>query len=215
VELVYKKLDGVLSKEAVEKIKELGGPENVDWEPILPKLPFATRRFVEATLVENERLREQRSSALEEAKKNAEVFARERVEREVSEVTATANELLKSVSWSSDKAHASKVALLKDFLADRSPAKFAELAVGTVIAHKLHEDVKALKTSETTLKAQVETLTKERDKALADLKAIREAENPRRRREVSVAPVSVPPTTYDSGAEALDALAKEVMAGQQ
>jgi hypothetical protein len=239
-ETIYKKLEVAgLSKDHIEKIKELGGPESVDWEPILPKLPLTTRRFIEATLVENERIRDERDQALEGAKSNAETFKKEREEREVAELVGTANDYLKSIPWTAEKAIPANAtpeqkaaieadnqiaressARLKEFLSDRSPSRFAELAVGTVVAyrHKAALDIaqKRLDSIGKDTEAKITALTAERDKLQADLTAIRRAEAPRSRTDSSGVKPMAPKGSLDfrSGRDALEELAKEEAAKQ-
>lgn len=85
-ETIYSKLlaSGV-PQVSIDKIKELGGPAGVDWEPILAKLPPITRRLIETKLVESEEIAEKKTAAIAEAKKNADEFLKTRA-------TETANQ---------------------------------------------------------------------------------------------------------------------------
>ncbi|HYG24448.1 MAG TPA: hypothetical protein VEH04_16845 [Verrucomicrobiae bacterium] len=202
VEAVWKKLEGAgISAEQVKRMKEIGF-DQLDWDPILPKLPVAMRRFVEATLVENVKLSDEKALALEKAKANAQGFMKERTEREVKTLTETANKFLANLPWTALKqvpANATPEqraeieaantlaqqtqARMKEFLSDRSPARHAELAVGTALAYKFKGELdgvlaqldKVTKEKDTALK----TITEERDKLKAELEAIRRAEDPR------------------------------------
>lgn len=62
--------------EAIEKIKELGGPENVDWDSV--KMASPLRRFIESKLANNMELADQKKAALEAAKKNATEYLKTR-----------------------------------------------------------------------------------------------------------------------------------------
>jgi hypothetical protein len=237
VGVIYKKLEasGVCSAEHIAKIKELGGPDAIDWEPIMAKLALPTRRFIEATLVDNERLREQKSQALEAAQANAEGYTKQRTERDQQELSGAANKFLKDLTWTQDQeipasataeekasleqanqAARGARATLQQFMSDRSPSRFAELAVGTLIAHRLRSELVATqaKLAEATKgsAAQLAALTKERDQFKADLDKIKRAQLPRNRSD-GVTPPKPPQNAMDvSGAEALDALAKQVLA---
>lgn len=237
VEKVYRKLTDVgMKPESIQQIKDLGGIEAVDWEPILSRLPLATRRFVEASLVENERLKDQKTDALNAARENATAYLSEREAKEASKVTTTANGFLKSLPWTAEKSIPAdatpevkaeieadnqfareSMGKLKAFLADRTPEKFAELAVGTLIAYRQKAQLDRvnakLEKVSTEAKTQLDTLTKERDKLAAELLAIRKAEKPRGQGHLR-APVAPQTGLTDlrSPQEALEALAAEVSA---
>jgi hypothetical protein len=65
------------SEDALTKMKAIGS-KDLDWEIILEKLPPVTRRYVENKLAVNEDLHDQRTRALENAKKNASEFLADR-----------------------------------------------------------------------------------------------------------------------------------------
>lgn len=65
------------SEDALKKMKDIGS-KDLDWEIILEKLPPVTRRYVENKLAVNEDLQDQRTRALENAKKNASEFLADR-----------------------------------------------------------------------------------------------------------------------------------------
>lgn len=210
VESIYKKLkDGGLSDASIEQIKTLGGPDQIDWEPVLPKLTLPIRRFIEATLVDNERLKDQKVEAYEAAKKNASQYIAERQTREVTQLTETANSYLKNLPWIAEQkvpadatpevkaqieannadAHA-YMQKLQGLLKDRSPDMHAQLAVGTVMAYRQKKEIAALEkqvadgkaaveSATKDLKAQIATLTAAKDKAEKELLAIKKAELPR------------------------------------
>lgn len=238
-DIIYKKLlkDGGLTQDHIDKIKELGGPDKVDWEPILAKLPVPVRRFIDSILVDNERVRSNRDAALTHAKDNASTYAQEREARDVKIVTQSAEAYTKNLPWlqkkdipadataeqrtaieTANKEAESARGVLNTYLGNRSPERFAELAVGTLIAYQLKAQVGSLSsklenlTTEST--AAVKKLTKERDDAVAELTAIKRAQIPRHRGDPIVAPrATKPPTVNVSGSDALDALAADAKAG--
>ncbi len=236
VDKVYAKLlASGMKQESIDQIKAIG-LEGVDWEPVLPKLPLTTRRFLEATLVENEKLKDQKAEALEAARENASTYLTEREAKEATILTETANGFLKTLPWTAEKAvpadatPAVKAEIeadnefargamgkLKAFLSDRTPAKFAELAVGTLIAYKQKSQLDRVNARLTTVtteaKTQVDTLTKERDKLAAELLAIKKAEKPRGQGRLATPPApKVGIHDHRPAAEALEALAAEVAA---
>lgn len=240
-ESVYKKLEAAgWEADKIARIKELGGIDNVDWEPLLPKIPLVTRRFLEATLLENEKIRDKRDAALTNAKNNAETFTKERAAREVSEIQNHVNETTRTIPWLNPQAapanatpeqkSAAELAAsiardgrtrLNEYLADRSPARIVQMAIGTLFAHKLNADVKnlsaQLESATTSHKAAVEALTKERDALKAELTALKQAESPRLRGEGNITPPSRPvpkpgQVVFGDAGSALDALAKEAVA---
>lgn len=238
VENIYKKLEASgFSAESIAKIKEIGGPDAIDWEPILPKLNSTTRRFVEAVLVENVKLVDDREAALAKAKENAGTFVKEREEREAAQLIDTANGFLRNLPWSaqkeipatatlaerteleaSNKFAREAVALLQTYLSDSSPARRAELAIGTLIAHRQKAELDAANTKLATITKdrddKVAAITKERDTIKAELDAIKRAQVPRSRGDAIVPPKAKVNGVIVSGAEALDALHAEEIAAQ-
>lgn len=233
LETIYAKLKAAgWPDENIAKVKEIG-PANVDWDPIFAKLPAPTKRLIEATLVENERLIDQRAKALETAKSNVTGYNTERATREAKQLAETAGEYLKGVPWANERkapvgATAEQVAAveadnkrareatatLQTYLKDRSPERFVEFAVGTLIAHRQKEDLAAAKASlekaETDRKAEVAKLTAEVTKLTTELGKIKKAQIVPRPGD-QITPVGGQTHKADlnlSGAEALDALAK-------
>jgi hypothetical protein len=241
-ESIYKKLAANgFTAENIEKIRELGGPEAVDWEPLFPKMNFQIRQFVQSKLVENVTLADKREEALSAAKANGQAFLAERSQREVTELANTANAYTKNLPWTAEKtvpANATpeqkaeieaqnvfardSMGRLKHYLGDRSPARFAELAVGTLLAHKFQADLTAVKAQLTSTteahKTALDTLTKERDALKVELDKIKRAEIPRLRGDSDLSPISPAKDKgkldFRSGEEALDDLAKQAMAAQ-
>lgn len=182
-ERIYKKLaDGNISEASIAKIKELGGLSAVDQGPILDALPVHIRRTVEAILVDSEGLKDKQADALAAAKAKGSEYATERAAREATVVSEAANGLLKDLPWTAEKpipASATpeqkaeieaangfareSIGTLKQLLTDRSPARFAELAVCTILAGKHRADKIALQAKlasfETAKAAELKELT--------------------------------------------------------
>jgi hypothetical protein len=211
----------------------------VDWEPLFPKLPVQVRRYVEGKLGENMTIAEKREEALAKAKENASGFLAERQSKEATELTNKANEHLKNLEWTAEVAIPAtatpeqKAALeaqnayarnaiktVKEYLSDRSPRRHAELAIGTLIAHRLNGEVQTLQTKITAQDkahaAALEAVTKERDAARAELDAIKKSSMPRNPGATTVTSPRPTKGNYDSrsGSEALDALAAEEVAAK-
>lgn len=225
---ILKKLaDNGMSKEQLEAIEKLGGPESIDWEPLLPKLPLAVRRFVEAKLVDNVNLRDRRDEALSKAKANATEFTKARETRAATELANHVAKFSDQVDWLKDRKPSAtataeeKAAIaehnktsfefrtrLAGMVKDNSPERFAEYAVCALFATKLSAELKAANDQIEKSKA----VAAERDKLKSELEAIRKAEGGRRG---GVAHADVPPkkaintSIHTSAADALDALLAE------
>lgn len=244
---IYKKLENAgINAESIAKIKEIGGLEALDWTPVMEKLPLIAQRSIEASLLNVETIKEQRAEALEAAKAKGAAYSTERAAREVADVTETANSFLKDIPWTKEvavpatatpeektaleKANAiakESVTRLKSFLGDRTPARFAELAVGTMIAHKTAAELKtahAVIAAHATEKAaavkdandKLAATTKELEKVKAELLAIRKAELPRGGQGSNIIP-SAPKTGLSdlrTTGDALDAIAAELASAQ-
>jgi hypothetical protein len=233
---IYKKLEASgLSAESVKAIKDLGGPEQVDWEPIMPKLPLTTRRLVESLLVSNEGLKDSKAEALEKAKADAPKYVAERSAREAEELTKVAQGYIKNLPWTSEKAIPAgakpeevaaieesntfareSLGKLKDFLANRSLPHIAELAVGTLIAYQQRRELNAIKAAQAALNEKLVAITAERDKLAAATAARKLAELPRGGGAAQViAPVAkVGSLDVRKAGEALDALYEEMKTAQ-
>jgi hypothetical protein len=233
-EAIYKRLAAAgMAPEKIEQIKQLGGPENVDWDPVFAKMSVGLRRFIESTLVENERLVDKREAALAKAKENATSFLKEREGREVKVVTDAANDFLKQLPWTAQKAVPANATpeqkaaieadnkfageaqgLLKEYLSDRTPVRYAELAVCALIAHRQKAELATVQQRLTAKEAALAEVTKERDKLKADLDRIRTAEIPRPKNGGSEIPAVKTPGINVSGEEALESLLQQELATQ-
>ncbi len=232
--IVKKLADNGMPREQLEEIAKLGGPENVDWEPLLPKLPLAIRRFVEAKLVDNVNLRDNRDVALEKAKSNAAEFTRTREARSATELAGHVTKFSEQVPWLKDRpipataTDAEKAQItahnkfsgefrtrLSEMVKTQSPEAFAEYAVCTLFATKLDGELKAtttaLEKAKTDSAAAIAAVTADRDKLKGELDAIRKAEGGRRPgAAVTIVPAGKVNTTsiHANAGDALDALAK-------
>lgn len=244
-EAIYSKLKQVgYTDENIARIKELGGPESVLWdkkdangESLLERLPIHTRLFLQAKLVDNVNIADRRDAALEAAKADGQKFLSQRAEKDSGELLNTANGHLKSLSWTAERPipatatpeqkaeieagnKEAKEAMdtVKMYLSDRSPSRHAELAIGTLLAHRFERQLAAATTKlasvETAHKAALELITKERDVLKADLDAVKRAEIPRTEQSLTTITPAPKKGAFDnrSGSEALEALAAETVA---
>jgi len=237
-ENIYKKLldSGVVEQSAIDKIKELGGPAAVDWEPILEKLTFNDRQVIGMLLTDIERAKMGKEAALKNASSKAGEFLAQRTEQNTKVVRDHAMEIVKTFPWMALKevpANATAVqkqevdswnasqqlamTKLNEFLGrSGDPTAFAELAVGTVLAYqyaaRYEHSEKAYKESSTALAA----VTKERDELKAKIEAIKKAQVPRNRGDAVVpAPATKKSAEFETtGTEALDNLAKGLIANR-
>lgn len=232
VELIYKKLlANGLTEEQIAKIRELGGPEHVDWGPILEKLPFHVSRFIEAKLVENEGLREQRNEVYQKARERADEYRTELHARrteavwqnvenlfkhipdlQVKQVPPTASDEERKQIESHNRAVLELRALAKEWAADLSESRVAELIIGTALAHRYKRAIDAVADTIKNMKERLDSVTQERDNLKKELGKLKQAEAPRSRG-------NVPPqrttggSIFRDGAEVLDELAAEVLRG--
>lgn len=184
-ETIYTKLLAAgATSETIDKIKALGGPNGVDWEPILAKLNPVTRRVIESKLVENEDLGEKKTLAIEAAKKNSDQFLKTRAaqteEQKKSLQTRaedTLKDLLPSFEWLKPKTADAKATpeqkaavtkhnelvkesqqYMKEAIADDSPEMRATLALAGPELFRARAELSALKSSS---EAQIIKLTGE------------------------------------------------------
>jgi len=174
----------------IEEIKKLGGPSNVDWESLTKHMSPALKRFVDAKLVENETVSDKKNRAIEDAKKNADEYLRNKTEAQTQtaekqnkEVELKVKELVPQLGWLEERrpkdgaSEADKAAVEKhnklvkestEFLsqatADNSPELRSLLAVGYIQLLKAREDYASLKASaDEKVKALEADLKRERD----------------------------------------------------
>lgn len=224
--IMSKLAEAGMGQEQIDAIKKLGGPEQVDWEPLLPKLPVALRRFVEAKLVQNEDLRTEKKDTVAQARKDPSVFEKQKVEQRSKVLVETANQHLSKLAWTVEKpipanatpeekaklTAANAVAkqaqgLVQDALKDYNPATFAELAVGTAFAHKFKSDLEAATAEKSKLAENLAKVEKERDALKTELGKIKSASSTHR--GSTTTPPPAPANPFQRGADALDALFKE------
>jgi hypothetical protein len=169
-ESIFSKLKEAGSSEAViAKIKEIG-IKDLDWETVLDKLPPVARRYIENKLATNEDLSEQRTRAINEAKKNSSEFLAEREKKNTqseiahfAEAEANFNKLAPQLPWfkvekidpaatpedkASLEAHNKFVAqtqkAVKEMLSDNSPNMRAIATLGYAQMLRLQAEIPML-----------------------------------------------------------------------
>jgi hypothetical protein len=103
LEAIYSKLtDNKFNKDAIDKIKELGGPANVDWDKLAAdgRITPGLKRFIDGKLFENDDLVEKKKQAIDAAKKNAAEFLKKREEETVRSADSSATETNKE--WTTE-----------------------------------------------------------------------------------------------------------------
>lgn len=229
--ILTKLTEAGMTKEQLEAIEKIGGVENVDWEPILENLPPGLRHLISAKLGNNIELREDRKAAVAAARKEPTQFETRRQETQAKALTETTNSFLAKMPWTVAKeipatatpeqkaeitAHNALAKnaqdLIKSALSDFSPETFAELAIGTVQAHKFKADLTALKASSEAVAAKhttdLDAITKERDALKTELDKIKKASKTHVRTSSAASPVAL--DQFANGAEALDRLRDSV-----
>jgi len=79
VDLIYAKMKSAgVGEETLKAIKELGGPDQVDWDALSDKVPAALKRYIEGKIFENDDLAEKKKQAIAAAQKNAGEFLKTR-----------------------------------------------------------------------------------------------------------------------------------------
>jgi hypothetical protein len=232
VDLIYKKLEASgYSKAHLDRIKELGGPANVDWRPLFPQMPLPLQRVIESAILENARLTDQRGEVLEKAKSNLVEYGKQRGQQAQQAMKKAADEFLKDFPWANEKQAPDKATdaqkleveqwnanaknartQLQSMLTANQPEHIAELAVGTLIAHQLRGELNYVLGQHKTLTEQVKTLTAERNAATAKLEEIKRSQIPHQRTTQipQQAPAKKGAEINQSSGDALDAIAKQV-----
>jgi hypothetical protein len=219
------------TSETIDKIKALGGPNGVDWEPILAKLSPVTRRAIESKLVENEDITERKAKAIEVAKKNSDQFLKTRAaqteeQKKSLQVRAetTLKGLLPEFEWLKPKTADAKATAaqkaevakhnelvkeseqyMKEAIADDSPEMRATLALAGPELFRARAELSALKS---TSEAQITKLTSEL-KSSNDLLAKVKNGSTGRLRNTSAEGKSSKAAHNETAEEALDRYARE------
>jgi len=237
-ESIYAKLiTGGATAPVIEKIKELGGINEVNWEPILKSLPDQIRRSVESKLVEVEDISERKAKAIKEAKENASKYLAQRQEqttkqRELSTQKALAygEKLLSETEWMKPKqvpsgATPAEKAVIEDYnkflkdasiavveaAKDDSPEMRAALGLGVVELMKVRRDFAEHKASS---EAQIKALEASLKESQTLLEKIKRGSTQRLRN--TPANDDVQPgknLKLESGSDAIDRMAREAAAG--
>lgn len=238
-ETIYSKLlEGGATAPVVAKIKEMGGINAIDWEPILEKLPAQRRRFIESKLVEVEDLGERKAKAISEAKENADKYLAERQQqsakqKEISTQKALAygEKLLAETEWMKPKpipsgATPEQKAVIEDYnkflkdasvavseaAKDDSPEMRAALGLGVAELMKVRRDAAEYKT---TSDAQIKQLTADLKETKDLLEKIKKGST-QRLRNTSASDQTAPSKgkeIMENASEAIDRLAREAEAG--
>lgn len=233
-ETIYAKLLAVgVPQSNIDKIKELGGPDGVNWEPILEKLPSVTRRFVESKLVENEELAGMKKTAIETAKANVDEFLKTRANQTDTQRKTLQDRAEKQLTqwrtemtWMKPKASDPKATpeqkaemeafnavikeseeYMKDAIGDDSPEMRATLALaGPELLKVKHEYGTYKKSTE----AQIASLTADLTSANALLEKVKKGSTSRLRESpAGGAPAKMKSLLEESAGDALDRYARE------
>lgn len=223
----------------IAKVKEVGVNE-VDWEPILAKMPPSARRSIEAKLVENEDIAEQKTRAIAKAKENAGEYLKTR-EKSLSQSTEVfsaetkekVSAYLPKLEWLKDQpigkdakpeekkaieAHNAFVKQIREdmdiSIADNSAETKAILVVGYAQLRRVRADYE---NSKATWAAEKAALEKERDDAKGLVARVKSASTARLRESPATSPTSgakkSDPLTESTG-DSLDRLRDEALANQ-
>jgi hypothetical protein len=232
-EAIYAKLlQAGMSSENIQKMKDLGGPTQVDWEKLYPSMQPSAKRFIDAKLVEIENLGISRTRAVEDAKKNADVFLQQRqLEREHTQkswseaVQKTTAAHLSQVDWYKPKVAPATATpdeklsveqhnqfltevqnAVKDFLADNSPETKALLILGTVQAFRRKAELDVIA-------ADYKKLRDRAEKAETELNKIKKSSAIARGGHAPPASQTPAPrvSILTRGSEALDAIRDQVV----
>ncbi len=194
VTAIYSRLTKAgFSKESLDKIKALGGPDKVNWEPLKDKLTPELLRYLDAKLVENEDLVEKKGIAISKAKEKASEFLKTRqselaktgagftaeVQKEfeaiapklpwlkIAEIPKDAKPEVKAKLEAANKAVTEIQADIKEAIEDNSPTMRAVLVAGYATMLRLQADAKS---RDATHKAEIDAVKAEKAKLEATLK---------------------------------------------
>ena len=237
-ESIYAKLlAGGATAPVIEKIKALGGINEVNWEPILKNLPDQIRRSIESKLVEVEDLGERKEKALKEAKENAGKYLAQKQEQTVKQkeistqkALAYGEKLLAETEWMKPKqvpsgatpAEKAKIEEHNKFLKDASvavseaakddsPEMRAALGLGVAELMKVRRDFSEHKASSD---SQIKELQKNLKEAQDLLEKIKKGSTQRlRNTPASDEPATRKTKVLESGADAIDRMAREAAEG--
>lgn len=197
-ESIYAKLKAAgVAEASIKKIQELGGPSEVDWEPLAAKLPSQLKRYIEGKIYENEDLGEKKRVAMEDAKRNASEFLRTQSQSQTTAARKEYESFLPRLKWFNEQSVAptatpeEKAAaethnkfvketrqLMDETLNDDSPKTRAILAIGYAQLQKTKADYDALVAASKTVsekhQAEVTQVKTEVTSLKAELKKAKE-----------------------------------------
>jgi hypothetical protein len=237
-ESIYAKLSANgATAETIKAIKDMGGPDKIDWEPILDKLPPLVRRSIETKLVNSEEILENKARAIKEAKENADEFLSTRAthnegqqkERQALAVS-TLNGIRKEFTWMTPKVidpkakdqAAEKVAVdahnelvkdseqyLAEAMADDSPEMRATVAMAGPELFRARAELADLKATTT---VQIRKLGNDLKQATTLLTKIKAGSTTRLRDTSAAAKAKLIPDD-ETAEQAIDRLAAEATQG--
>lgn len=241
VESIYSKLKGAgVADEVIAKIKEMGGPEQVEWDALTEKLPPQVKRYIEGKLFETEDLMEQKKRALEKAKAMAAEYVKSKAEASTKElesrrkgVEAKVAELSPNIEWLNEKkaaagakpeeiavveSHNKRAAEIKatmhEAITNDSPEMKGLLVLGIAQLQRVNGEFEAFKATAAAEKAKLE----------ADLKDVTDRLNKVKRASTTRISSSAPPENepkvakvnyHEDSSSALDRQLKEAVAAQE
>ena len=228
---VYAKLKASgITDAQVKQIKDLGGPEKVDWEPFYQAgLPSATRRYLESQMTAVENLREEREHAIAAAREGADEFlsARGKQAAQVAEaliggfewakeqpVPATATAEQKAQIAAANAFAKETQARVRSAVADDTPQTRAELAVGTALAYYFKRQAEQVSATAQKTKEEADKRVAEAEKKAAqlseELERVRKSSGSRKQTSPSPAAPPAKVDMFAPGVEALDALRNQM-----
>ncbi len=237
VEAIYAKLKAVgTTDEVIKKIKELGGPAELDWDSMADKLPSTAKRYIEGKLFENEDLTERKTKALTEAKSKASEYVKQKAEAAQNESTnrlkaveAEVAKLIPNAPYANDKvadekataeekaavlAHNKRAAdiraTMKEAIETDTPQMKSLLVLGIAQLQRVNGDFEEYKAKAEAEKIALETKLKAAEDLLEKIK---KSSKPRLGAAPEVAEVKVAKVNvHDDGGSNLDRLLAEAQA---
>lgn len=229
-----------ITDDTIKKIKELGGPEHVNMDTILASVKDSTiQRLVESKLSDIEMTKHEKDQAISAAKSDIKKYTAQREQEWAQSANAhntetqkNLNDLTSKVSWlnevqvdpkadeaarKSAEAHNGFAKKMREEIqlasTDDSPAMRATLVLGMAHLFRLQAVHEATK-------AQLTTITKERDDAVALAERLKTASVSRLKDSGAPPSGTAPakpagPNFNESAAEAMDRLRKERAQSQQ
>ena len=241
-ELIYARLKTAgIDENSIKRIRELGGPANVDWEAIKDKIPASLMRYIEGKVFENGDLSEKKTKAIDAAKKNAAEFVKTRQEDLYNQTEGRAKttkaefEALKPrFDWAKPKAipanakpeekaaieaqnkvNAKILSDVDEALNDDSPQMRAILIAGYAQLMRAREDTNALVASHAAEVAKLKADIAEKDKFIATVKKSSTHRLTSKGTQPGDAPSKPKSNINEEPGDVIDRLLKETLAKQE